>query len=92
MKTRIMVVEDEHDTLEMMAEVFISKGYDVDKAANGIEALRKIKNQEPDIILTDIYMPGMDGMELLKHISKDYAHIPVIMVTAYGTIDNAVEA
>jgi DNA-binding NtrC family response regulator len=92
MKTRIMVVEDEHDTLEMMTEVFISKGYDVDKAANGIEALRKIKSQEPDIILTDIYMPGMDGMELLKNISKDYAHIPVLMVTAYGTIDNAVEA
>ncbi len=92
MKTRIMVVEDEHDTLEMMAEVFISKGYEVDKAANGIEALRKIKNQEPDIILSDIYMPGMDGMELLKNISKDYEHIPVIMVTAYGTIDNAVEA
>lgn len=92
MKTRIMVVEDEHDTLEMMTEVFVSKGYEVDKASNGIEALRKIKNQEPDIILTDIYMPGMDGMELLKNISKDYAHIPVLMVTAYGTIDNAVEA
>jgi DNA-binding NtrC family response regulator len=92
MKTRIMVVEDEHDTLEMMTEVFLSKGYDVDKAANGIEALRKIKSQEPDIILTDIYMPGMDGMELLKNISRDYEHIPVIMVTAYGTIDNAVEA
>ncbi len=92
MKTRIMVVEDEHETLEMMTEVFASKGYNVEKAANGIEALRKIKTQEPDIILSDINMPGMDGMELLKNISRDYDHIPVIMVTAYGTIDNAVEA
>lgn len=87
-----MVVEDEQDTLEMMTEVFHSKGYLVDKASNGLEALRKIKSREPDIILTDINMPGMDGMELLRNVSKDYPHIPVIMVTAYGTIDNAVEA
>ncbi len=92
MKTRILVVEDEHDTLELMAEVFANNGYVVDKAMNGLDALRQIKIQEPDIILSDILMPGMDGMELLKHISKDYPHIPVIMVTAYGTIDNAVEA
>ena len=92
MKTRILVVEDEHDTLELMAEVFTNNGYAVDKAMNGIDALRQIKLQEPDIILSDIYMPGMDGMDLLKNIIKDYGHIPVIMVTAYGTIDNAVEA
>ncbi len=92
MKTRILVVEDEHDTLELMAEVFTNNGYAVDKAMNGIDALRQIKLQEPDIILSDIFMPGMDGMDLLKNITKDYGHIPVIMVTAYGTIDNAVEA
>ena len=92
MKTRILVVEDEHDTLELMAEVFLNKGYRVDKASNGIEALRSVKVNEPDIILTDILMPGMDGMELLRNLAKDYPHIPVIMITAYGTIDNAVEA
>lgn len=92
MKTRILVVEDEHDTLELMAELFLNHGYAVDKALNGIDALRQIRVQEPDIILTDIMMPGMDGMELLKNINKDNPHIPVIMVTAYGTIDNAVEA
>ncbi len=92
MKTRILVVEDEHDTLELMAEVFLNKGYRVDKASNGIEALRSVKVNEPDIILTDILMPGMDGMELLRNLAKEYPHIPVIMITAYGTIDNAVEA
>ncbi len=92
MKTRILVVEDEHDTLELMAEVFLNKGYRVDKASNGMEALRSVKVNEPDIILTDILMPGMDGMELLRNLAKDYPHIPVIMITAYGTIDNAVEA
>jgi len=92
MKTRILVVDDEKDALELMAEVFVSKGYEVDKASNGIEALRQVKQSEPDIILSDIYMPGMDGMELLKNITKDYPHIPVLMMTAYGTIDNAVEA
>jgi len=92
MKARILVVEDEHDALELMAELFLNHGYAVDKALNGIDALRQIRVQEPDIILTDIMMPGMDGMELLKNINKDNPHIPVIMVTAYGTIDNAVEA
>jgi len=92
MKTRILVVEDEHDTLELMAEVFTNNGYAVDKAMNGIDGLGQIKLQEPDIILSDIFMPGMDGMDLLKNITQDYGHIPVIMVTAYGTIDNAVEA
>ncbi|MCB0281408.1 MAG: sigma-54-dependent Fis family transcriptional regulator [Calditrichae bacterium] len=92
MKTRILLVEDLPDALELMVDLFSNKGYEVDTATNGVEAIRAIKNKEPDIIVSDIQMPVMDGMELLKNVTKDYPYIPVIMVTAYATIDSAVEA
>ncbi len=75
-----------------MREVLEKKGYTPITALNGLEALNIIKQQEPDIILTDIRMPEMDGMELLRVLTKDYPHIPVIMVTAHGTIETAVDA
>lgn len=92
MKTKILVVDDEKDTREMMKDVFVSKGYEVFTAGNGLEALSRIPEAEPDIIISDIRMPKMDGMELLENIRKKFAHIPVIMVTAHGTIETAVEA
>jgi two-component system response regulator AtoC len=87
-----MIVDDELDALELMQELFESKGYVAVTATNGIEALNKIKNHEPDLILTDIRMPEMDGMQLLQILNKDYPRIPVIMVTAHGTIETAVDA
>ncbi len=92
MKARILIVDDEQDALDLMREVFEKKGYTPITALNGLEALNVIKQQEPDIILTDIRMPEMDGMELLRVLTKDYPHIPVIMVTAHGTIETAVDA
>lgn len=92
MKSRILIVDDELDALELMQELFDSKGYISMTATNGIEALNKIKNHEPDLILTDIRMPEMDGMQLLHILTKEYPKIPVIMVTAHGTIETAVDA
>lgn len=92
MKSKVLIVDDEIDALELMQELFENKGYYSITATNGLDALNKIKNQEPDIILSDIRMPEMDGMQLLKILTKEYAHIPVIMVTAHGTIETAVEA
>jgi DNA-binding NtrC family response regulator len=57
-----------------------------------LEALNLIRNQEPDIVLSDIRMPEMDGMQLLQELTKDYPNLPVLMVTAHGTISAAVEA
>jgi two-component system response regulator AtoC len=85
-------VDDEMDALELMEELFDSKGYSACSATNGIEALTKIRDEDPDIVISDIRMPEMDGMELLELISKQYPSIPVIMVTAHGTIETAVEA
>ena len=92
MKSRVLIVDDDLDALEMMQDLFDSKGYKSMTAINGIDAITKIKTQEPDIILSDIRMPEMDGMELLKILTKEYPHIPVLMITAHGTIKTAVEA
>ncbi len=92
MRSHILIVDDEIDILELMQELFESKGYSAVSATNGLEALNIIKNQEPDLVLTDIRMPEMDGMQLLQIITKEHPTIPVIMVTAHGTIETAVEA
>src|ERR1019366_4724978 len=67
-------------------------GYQVDAAANGKEALAKIQETPPDLVITDLMMPGMSGVELLKSIRAVYAGIIVILGTAFGTVENAVEA
>lgn len=92
MKSKVLIVDDDVDALEMMQDLFESKGYEAMTAVNGIDALSKIKVQEPDIILSDIRMPEMNGMELLKVLTKEYPQIPVLMITAHGTIKTAVEA
>ena len=92
MKTKILIVDDEIDALELMQELFESKGYVPITATNGLEALNLIRSQEPDLVLTDIRMPEMNGMQLLEVMNKEYPNIPVIMVTAHGTIETAVEA
>jgi len=91
-KTKVLIVDDEIDALELMQELFESKGYDSMTAKNGLIALNKIRESEPDIVISDIRMPEMDGMQLLEVISNTYKHIPVIMVTAHGTIETAVDA
>jgi two-component system response regulator AtoC len=91
-KTKILIVDDEVDALELMSELFESKGYSPTTATNGIEALNKVRDDEPDMVISDIRMPDMDGMQLLENLSQRFPHIPVIMVTAHGTIEAAVEA
>jgi len=91
-KTKILVVDDEIDARELMQELFESKGYISDTAKHGLDALNIIRESEPDIVISDIRMPEMDGMQLLEILSKSYSHIPVMMVTAHGTIETAVEA
>src|SRR5262245_7628301 len=68
------------------------KGFVVDTAANGLEAVRKLEDGEFSAVLTDLRMPGMDGIELLQHIRQTKPNLPVIMLSAYGTVPDAVEA
>ncbi|HFB68526.1 MAG TPA: sigma-54-dependent Fis family transcriptional regulator, partial [Calditrichae bacterium] len=92
MKTRILIVDDEIDALDLMEELFQKNGYETFTARNGLEALSHIRQHEPDIMISDLVMPEMDGMALLDVVSKKYPDVAVIMITAHGTIETAVEA
>jgi len=90
MKHRLLVVEDE-DKLRRVIELhLISSGYEVDQAGTAEEALRL--SDRADLVLTDLRLPGMDGLELLSVLHRQDSRIPVIVMTAFGTVEKAVEA
>jgi len=88
----ILVVDDEFSVRDSLYNWFKNEGYKVDTAENGMEALKKLQEGPWDIALVDIKMPGMDGMELQRHIKKIDSTIILIIITAYATVDTAVEA
>ncbi len=88
----ILVVDDEFSVRDSLYNWFKTEGYRADTAENGMEALKKLQESLWDIVLVDIKMPGMDGMELQRHIKKIDNTIIVIIITAYATVDTAVEA
>jgi two-component system NtrC family response regulator len=88
----ILVVDDEKNYLLVLSEILQDEGYEVLTAQGGHEALDIQKSSDLDLILTDMKMPGMDGIELLENIKTLDSDLPVIMMTAHGTVDKAVEA
>lgn len=88
----IMIVDDEPSILRSLEGLLTDEGFEVATASNGYAALQQIQTDAPDLILLDIWMPGLDGLETLKEIKKDNPHIQVIMITGHGTIDTAVQA
>jgi len=88
----ILIVDDEKNYLLVLSAVLEEEGYEVLTALNGLEALETQKSSDVDLVLTDMKMPGMDGIELLERIKAYDPDLPVIMMTAHGTVDKAVEA
>jgi two-component system response regulator AtoC len=88
----ILVVDDEQLQRDILNTILSEEGYEVYTAASGEEATTLVKKYSPDIILTDLKMQGMDGIELLDSVSKDFPVTSVIIMTAYGTISTAVES
>jgi two-component system NtrC family response regulator len=88
----ILVVDDEKNYLLVLSAVLEEEGYEVLTAQGGFEAMEIHKASDLDLVLTDMKMPGMDGMELLERIKAYDSDLPVIMMTAHGTVDKAVEA
>jgi two-component system NtrC family response regulator len=88
----ILVVDDEKNYLLVLSAVLEDEGYEVLTANSGHEALEIQKSSDLDLILTDMKMPAMDGLELLENVKASDPDLPVIMMTAHGTIDKAVEA
>jgi len=90
---KILVVDDEAPIRDMIKKgLFQMGGFDVEVAKNGLEAIEKIEKDVFDLVLTDLKMPGMDGLELLKTIKGTRPDMMVILMTAYGSIETAVEA
>jgi DNA-binding response OmpR family regulator len=88
----ILIVDDEKNILLTLSQSLEALQVEIDTAANGEEALAKLKEKEFDLILLDIRMPGMDGMEVLRRVREIRPDIRMIMISAYGTIELAVEA
>ena len=88
-KYLILIAEDEDIVRETLAEEFSDRGFEVLEASDGLEALRLAREKKPDLLLTDLKMPGLDGMELVEKLAQE---LPMILMTAYGTVSNAVTA
>jgi two-component system response regulator HydG len=92
MEKKILIVDDEFNSRTLLAQLFQEDGYSADTAENGKTALEALKSTPFDILITDIRMPVMDGIELFHRAKEMYPHMPVILFTAYGTIEAAVNA
>jgi DNA-binding NtrC family response regulator len=92
MPNRILIVDDEPFNLDLLEQELAEQGYRVERARDGEEALDKLQASQPDLIFLDYMMPGMNGPEVLKEIRGRKIDVPVVMITAHGTIERAVEA
>jgi DNA-binding NtrC family response regulator len=89
---RILLIDDEPDIVRVLSMSLKADGYDVIPAHSGVEGIEIFEKERPDIVLTDIKMPGMDGIEVLKKIKSIDPRSEVIIITGHGDIDNTIEA
>jgi two-component system nitrogen regulation response regulator NtrX len=88
----LLIVDDEASILQTLGGLLGDEGFEVATATNGYEALKKIESESHDLVLLDIWMPGIDGIETLKEIKKAAPQVQVIIITGHGTIETAVRA
>jgi len=91
-KGKILIVDDEPDTLEIIQALLQIEGYDVITALTGEDGVKEAQKEKPEVILMDINLPGIDGNEALRRIRKNNPIQCVIMLTAFATVDNAIQA
>ena len=92
MKEKILIVDDQFGIRILLNEVLQKEGYQTFQAANGVQALDIVTKHSPDLVLLDMKIPGMDGIEILKRMKVIDADIRVIIMTAYGELDMIQEA
>jgi len=88
----ILIVDDERSILQSLSGILSDEGFEVITATNGYEALKIIDKESPDLVMLDIWMQGIDGIETLKEIKKGNPFIQVIIITGHGTIETAIKA
>ena len=89
---RILLVDDDKTPTKLLKELLTAEGYQIDTAGSGENAIGALKKNDYKIVITDLKMPGISGIELLEYCVKTYSEIPVILLTAHGTIQSAVDA
>ncbi len=93
MSAQILIVDDELDMLALLAMIITEKtDHKVTTTSNPLEVAKLVEEGAYDLVISDLKMPGMDGMELIEEITKMGKHIPVLIITAYGSIESAEEA
>ena len=93
MAEKILIVDDEPDMLKLLSMILREKTpYEITTTNNPIEALELAKKGTFDLVISDLKMPGLDGLELIDAIKRVDADIPIIIITAYGTVESAAEA
>ena len=90
--SRLLVVDDDIQMLSALEAALRRKGHSVETASNGIDAASKLEKETVQAVITDLRMPGMNGLELLQHVRRTKPALPVIVLSAYGTVPTAVEA
>lgn len=91
-RPRVLVVDDEESILDLLSRALASAQYDVDVAPNGIVALELLKKQAYDLVITDLRMPGMDGLALITEARALHRKLPVVVITGYSSEASAIEA
>src|SRR6266849_7128197 len=92
LKARVLVVDDDASTREVFGELLERWGYEVEQTGDGHDALKLITERRPDVIISDLVMPKLDGLALTRALREESPDTPVIIITGKGTIDAAVEA
>ncbi|MEG1313262.1 MAG: sigma-54 dependent transcriptional regulator, partial [Bacilli bacterium] len=89
---KILIVDDEIEYQRVFSYILSSNGYSVKTSSSGAEALEVLKENEIDLVITDLKMPGIDGIELIKNIHEKYSDMDIMVMTAFGTIESAVKS
>ena len=92
MKEKVLIIEDDINTLHGLGEILEDENFNISKAKNAKQALKEIENGDFDVVLMDYLLPDRDGLDLSREVLKDYPEIKIIMMTAFGTVKNAVNA
>ncbi len=90
--TTVLVIDDDQFVQTGLEQLLRAHGYKVITAADGQEALERIEREAPDLVLTDLRMPGMDGLEVLRRVKVRFPHMAVILLTGYSTLESAIQA
>jgi len=91
MKTRVLIVDDEEEFVQALSERLTIRDYDVSSSLNGQDAVRKVKDYNFDVVILDVLMPGMNGIDVLREIKRIKPLTEVLMLTGNATVDSAIE-